>query len=48
MSKADFDLQEFEDRRVRVRAAMEKEGIDLLLVLSPVNINYLVGCRTKG
>ena len=48
MSKADFDQQEFEDRRVRVRAAMGAKNIDLLLVLSPVNINYLIGCRTKG
>ena len=48
MSKYDFDAAEFEGRRKRVREAMEHAGIDLLLVLSPVNINYLIGCRTKG
>lgn len=48
MSKHDFALEEFEARQARVRAAMEGEGIDLLLVLAPVNINYLIGCRAKG
>ena len=48
MSKDDFSAEEFEDRRRRVRSAMGHAGIELLLVLSPVNINYLIGCRTKG
>lgn len=48
MSKFDFELAEFEARQARVRAAMEAAGIDLLLVTSPVNINYLIGCRAKG
>jgi Xaa-Pro aminopeptidase len=48
MSKFDFESGEFEDRQRRVREAMEKAGIDLLLVISPVNINYLIGCRAKG
>ena len=48
MSKFDFNSKEFEDRHTRVRVAMREAGIDLLLVLSPVNINYLIGSRTKG
>lgn len=47
MSKHDFELSEFQDRQRRVREAMEKEGIDLLLVLHPVNTHYLIGNRTK-
>ena len=48
MSKYDFELAEFQDRQARVRAAMESAGIDLLLVLHPVNINYLIGSRAKS
>lgn len=48
MSKYDFEVQEFEDRQQRVRKAMEKAGIDLLIVTHPVNINYLIGSRVKG
>ena len=48
MSKLDFSSKEFIERHRRVRLAMVEAGIDLLLVLSPVNINYLIGCRTKG
>ena len=48
MSKHDFAPEEFEARQTKVRTAMEAEGIDLLLVHAPVNINYLVGCRAKG
>jgi len=47
MSKHDFEVKEFQDRQARVRAAMEAEGIDLLLVISPVNINYLIGVGCK-
>lgn len=36
------------NRQARVRDAMRKADIDLLMVLHPVNINYLVGCRAKG
>ena len=42
MSKYDFELLEFQTRQRRVREAMEKAGIDLLLVTAPVNINYLI------
>jgi Xaa-Pro aminopeptidase len=48
MSKLDFELSEFEDRQRRTRQAMEKTGIDLLMVVHPVNINYLIGSRIKG
>jgi Xaa-Pro dipeptidase len=48
MSKHDFELAEFETRQRRVREAMEKAGIDLMLVTHPVNINYLIGARHKG
>jgi len=48
MIKYDFELEEFKKRQSKVRAEMEAKGIDLLLVLSPVNVNYLIGCRAKG
>ncbi len=48
MSKLDFEAGEFEARRARVRRAMEAAGIDLLLVLAPVNIHYLIGTAAKG
>jgi Xaa-Pro aminopeptidase len=48
VSKYDFALEEFKERQARVRAEMAATGIDLLLVLSPVNVNYLIGCRAKG
>ncbi len=47
MAKHDFELKEFQERQARVRGAMEAEGIDLLLVISPVNINYLIGVGSK-
>ena len=45
LSKHDFALAEFQTRQRRVRQAMDKAGIDLLLVIHPVNINYLIGSR---
>jgi Xaa-Pro aminopeptidase len=48
MSKADFEIGEFESRQQRVREAMDQADIDLLLVTSPISINYLIGCRAKG
>ncbi len=48
MSRYEFTLEEFETRQNRVREAMEKEGIDLLLVTAPSNIAYLIGSRAKG
>ena len=48
MSKQDFEPSEFEHRHRQVRKAMEDARIDLLLVISPVNLNYLIGWRGKG
>jgi Xaa-Pro aminopeptidase len=48
MSKHNFELSEFEDRQARVRAAMEKEGLDLLIVVHPVNMAWLTGTGHKG
>lgn len=48
MSKSFFEPAEFQARQNRVRAAMTQQGIDLLLVINPVNINYLVGSATKA
>jgi Xaa-Pro aminopeptidase len=44
----DFPRDEYLNRQIKVRAAMEKEGIELLMVHLPVNINYLTGSRAKG
>ncbi|MGD2270356.1 MAG: Xaa-Pro peptidase family protein [Desulfobacterales bacterium] len=44
----DFSKDEYLDRQKKVRVAMEKEGIELLMVHQPVNINYLTGSRAKG
>jgi Xaa-Pro dipeptidase len=48
MSKHYFTIDEFEDRQRKVRNAMEKAGIELLLVIAPVHINYLIGATAKG
>jgi Xaa-Pro dipeptidase len=48
MSKDDFTREEFNDRQSRVRTAMAQRGLDLLIVISPVNINYLIGARAKS
>ena len=48
MSKHDFELSEFEARHQRVREGMEQAAIDLLLVIAPIHINYLVGTPAKG
>ena len=48
MSKNFFALSEFEGRHDKIRAAMDEAGIDLLLVLAPVHINYLIGTPAKG
>ena len=48
MSKTFFAMSEFESRHNKVRAAMDKAGVDLLLVIAPVHINYLIGTPAKG
>ncbi len=47
MSKHDFAPEEFAERLRRVRAAMEAEGLDLLLVTEPTSVHYLIGARGK-
>ncbi len=48
MSKDFFTREEFETRQRNVRRAMEKAGIELLLVIAPIHINYLIGSPAKG
>ena len=48
MSKDDFPAEEFVERQRRVRAKMAAEGIDLLLVFHPTNIQYMIGSRAKS
>lgn len=48
MSKTDFTQQEFDTRHAAVRRAMSEKGIDLLVVIAPTNIQYLIGSRTKS
>ena len=48
MSKYYFSEQEFETRQQKVRVAMEQAGIELLLVIAPIHINYLIGATAKG
>ena len=48
MSKHFFSKEEFAHRHCKVREAMEVAGIDLLLVVAPVHINYLIGATAKG
>ncbi len=48
LSKHDFTAGEFAGRQQRVRSKMEEQGIDLLLVFHPTNIQYLSGSRAKS
>ena len=48
MSKTFFSAMEFESRHDKVRSAMDDAGIDLLLVVAPAHVNYLIGTPTKG
>ncbi|MGH3442861.1 MAG: M24 family metallopeptidase [Nitriliruptorales bacterium] len=43
-----FDEAEYEGRMFAVRRAMERDGLDGLLVASPENIYYLVGLSHQG
>ncbi len=47
MTKNAFPQAEFDTRHRNVRAAMEKAGIDVLIVVAPQNINYLIGTPAK-
>lgn len=44
----DFTREEFAGRHARVRAEMARRGIDLLLVISPPSLNWLIGYRGKS
>ena len=48
MSKQYFAKSEFQGRQRKVREAMGEVGIELLLVIAPVHINYLTGASAKG
>ena len=48
MSRTFFPMAEFRSRHDKVRAAMDGLGIELLLVLAPSHINYLIGTPAKG
>ena len=38
-----FEKQEYKNRLSKVKSAMEKKGIDLLVSQDPANMNYLTG-----
>ena len=44
----DFPPEEYADRHARTREAMDEAGIDLLLVINPRNLNYLIGFAAKS
>ena len=46
--KDDFEPGEYRDRQARVRAKMAEQGLDLLIVIHPVNINWLAAARPKS
>ena len=48
MSRLDFSVQEFADRRRCVRRDMQAAGFDWLLVLHPVSIHWLTGSDAKS
>lgn len=46
--EATFPRAEYDGRVARTRAAMEKAGIDVMVVTGPENIYYLTGQQTPG
>ena len=48
MSRHDFTEEEFQDRRRRVRQAMEAVDIDWLIAIHPVSIHWLTGSDAKS
>lgn len=48
MSKHDFSEEEFSSRRLRVRDAIGKAGLDWLVVFHPVSIHWLTGSDAKS
>ena len=43
-----FPAEEYEERRAGTRAAMERDGLDTLLVTAPEDIHYLSGLDHQG
>ncbi|GEL78534.1 M24 family metallopeptidase [Tenuibacillus multivorans] len=39
----DFDILEYQERLERTKKSMEKQGIEVLLITDPANMNYLSG-----
>lgn len=48
MSKHDFSLEEFTQRRTRVRSGMAAAGLDWLVLFHPVSIHWLTGSDAKS
>lgn len=48
MSRHDFPSEEFADRRARLFAAMQRRGLDWLLILHPTSIHWLTGSEAKS
>ena len=48
MAKEFFSKEEFQERWKKVRDSMKKFEIELLMVIAPTNINYLIGTPAKG
>lgn len=48
MSKNDFTLAEFQDRRGSVRKKMRRDGLDWLVLIHPVSIHWLTGSDAKS
>ncbi len=48
MSRHDFTIEEFADRRERVRTAMRAAGLDWLVMFHPVSIHWLTGSDGKA
>lgn len=48
MSRHDFSMQEFDERRARVRQAMQAQELDWLVLFHPVCIHWLTGSDAKS
>ena len=48
MSKLDFSAEEFEARHARLAGAMERAGLDWLVVTHPASIHWLTGSEGKS
>lgn len=48
MSKHDFTIAEFDDRRTRARAAIAAAGLDWLVMIHPTSIQWLTGSDAKS